>query len=181
MLDKSQSFRMYRNRFEYLSCLLNLIPTPNNLTMAMRKLSSGLTWLFCVFTLFSCGNGSSGNSSYSGYESGMDTYHEQKMSIEETEIRNPTQFLSDEGQYWQNILQWVISGKITNNATVATYKDVVFEIDFYSKTGTHLGTKHHTVYEFFPPGRSKKYKFKTPAYRGTKSINWRIIDAEGSY
>ena len=54
------------------------------------------------------------------------THEDIKISLEQKEKQSPTDFLNVEGTYRQNLInQWVIEGVITNNASLATYKDVV--------------------------------------------------------
>lgn len=122
--------------------------------------------------LSNCNSGSSGN-----YDTNS-SYEEAKMTLEEKEKQNPTSFLLTDGTYRKALTGgWVLKGKISNTATIATFKDVVLEISFYSKTNTHLGTTQETVYEFFPAGQTKEFKLKTKAYKGTNAISWNIISA----
>lgn len=101
--------------------------------------------------------------------------------MEEKEKRNPTSFLSTDGTYRKNLMgEWVLEGTISNSATIATYKDVVLEIKFYSKTKTLLGTEKEAIYEYFPAGQRKSFKIKTYGYKGTKSIGWDIIRASAA-
>lgn len=113
----------------------------------------------------------------SGYGTGS-SYQETKITLEEKENRNPTSFLSTDGTYRENLLgEWVLEGSISNTATIATYKDVVLEIHFFSKTKTHLGTEKEVLYEYFPAGQTKNFKIKTYGYKGTNSIGWDIVSA----
>lgn len=125
--------------------------------------------------LTNCNSGSSDN-----YDTGS-SYQETKMTLEEKEKQNPTSFLSTDGTYRKNLMgEWVLEGSISNSATIATYKDVVLEISFYSKTKTLLGTEKEAVYEYFPAGQSKSFKIKTYGYKGTSSIGWNILSASAA-
>jgi hypothetical protein len=118
------------------------------------------------------------NSRSSGKYDTNSSYEETKMTLEEKEKQNPISFLLTDGTYRKALTGgWVLKGTISNSATIATYKDVVLEISFYSKTNTHLGTTQETVYEFFPAGQTKEFKLKTKAYKGTNAISWNIISA----
>jgi len=118
------------------------------------------------------GNGSNNNSN-------EDTYEEKVMTVEEEEAANPTRFLHAEGTYKENF--WgdkiKITCEITNDATVATYKDAVIEFTYYSKSGTELGTERQTVYEKFSPGSTKSINMSIPNYENVNSINWEVVDA----
>ncbi len=106
------------------------------------------------------------------------SYQNTKMSLEEKEKRNPTTFLTIKATYKKNLLgEWIIEGTISNTAKIATFKDVILEISFYSKTETHLGTKKEAIYEYFPAGKTKSFKIKNYGYKGTSSIGLAIIDA----
>lgn len=120
------------------------------------------------------------SSSSDGYDTGS-SYEETKMTLEEKEKQSPISFLSTDGTYRVNLIgEWVLEGNISNSATIATYKDVILEISFYSKTNTLLGTEQEAVYEYFPAGQKKAFKIKTYGYKGTKSIGWNIIGASSA-
>lgn len=141
----------------------------------MKKI---LSILLISVTLFSC----NGDNSSNGDEP---TYEEKVLTVEEEEQKDPMRFLSSDGTFRKNLLgEWVIEGTISNNATVAVYKDVVLKFDFYSKTKTLLGSETHTVYEFIEPGQSSEFKIKTYASEidgKPDSIGWNIIDASVNY
>ncbi len=103
---------------------------------------------------------------------------EQKMALRQQEKENPIQFLSSTGTYRKNFFErFVVDGTISNTATVATYKDVVLEVRFYSRTETLLDTKQYTIYEYYPPGSRKTFNLKMYAAAGTSKIGWKIVDA----
>jgi len=109
-------------------------------------------------------------------------YKEQVMTIEEIERSQPTDFLTATGTYKENFLgdKLKINCIITNRATVATYKDVVVRIVYYSKTKTEIGNKDYTVYEIFPPNISKTVALKIDNYRDVNSIGWTVISAKNN-
>ncbi len=106
-------------------------------------------------------------------------YQQSIMTIAETEAAYPTNYLDAGGKYRENFIgdKIKIDGIITNNATVTTYKDVVVQITFYSKTNTEIGTESYTIYEFFPPNSKKDFKLKIKNYSNVKSIGWNVINA----
>lgn len=109
------------------------------------------------------------------------SYEETKMSLEDKERSNPVAFLSDESTYRNNFIgEWVLEGYIRNSATSVTYKDVVLNITYYSKTDTELGSEQKVIYDFFAPGRSKPYKVKTIGYQGTSSVAIDVIGASSA-
>ena len=139
------------------------------------KLTFTVVLMFLFFGLMGC------NSDYSGSYNSSSSYQKTKMTLEEKEKQNPTSFLATKGTYWKNLIgEWVIKGTISNSATIATYKDVVLRIYFYSKTGTLLGTEKKIIYEYFPARQTKKFKIKTYGYQGTKKIDWEIIRASSA-
>jgi len=109
-------------------------------------------------------------------------YKEQVMTIEEIERSQPTDFLTATGTYKENFLgdKLKINCIITNRATIATYKDVVVKIIYYSKTKTEIGSKDYTVYEVFPPNISKTVALKIDNYRDVNSIGWTVISAKNN-
>jgi hypothetical protein len=115
----------------------------------------------------------------SGYGSGGDTYKEKVMTVKEIERLQPTKFLMADGKYENNF--WgdkiLVHGVITNNATVATYKDAVVRVTYYSKTKTVLGNKDYTVYEMFPPHSTTEFELKIDNYKDVNTIGWDVIKA----
>jgi len=128
---------------------------------------------FCLTTtLHSCNSNNTSSSSPSS------SYQETKMSLEDKEKANPLAFLRAKGTYRQNLLnQWVLEGSVTNIATIASYKDVVLRIVYYSKTETEIGTEDKTVFEYFKPGNSQEFKIKSKGYEGTEKIGFQILSA----
>ncbi len=120
-------------------------------------------------------NMSRGNS----YGTGGDTYEEKVMTVEEIERSQPTNFLTADGKYSENFWGTKIDvhGVITNAATVATYKDAVVRVTYYSKTKTELGSKDYTVYETFPPHSTTKFELKIEKYKDVNTIGWDVIQA----
>jgi hypothetical protein len=127
-----------------------------------------------IALLMACNNDSDASAQYSTSQS----YESQKMSLEEQEKTDPLEFLSAEGTYRQNLIdQWVLEGHIVNAASVATYKDAVLKITYYSATETELGSEEKTIYEYFQPGSKHSFKIKANGYEGTASVNFEVIGA----
>ncbi len=119
------------------------------------------------------------NQSSSNYNDSSDNYEERVKSVEEIERENPLDFLSVTGNYSENF--WgdkiKIQCDVTNNATVAVYKDVVIKFSYYSKSETLLGTETETIYEVFEPNKTKSFNFKIPNYENTSSLGCDIQSA----
>jgi hypothetical protein len=115
----------------------------------------------------------------SGYGTGGDTYQEKVMTVEEIERSQPTNFLTADCKYNENFWGTKINvhGVIKNTATVATYKDAVVRITYYSKTETELGSKDYTIYETFPPHSTTNFELKIENYKNVNSIGWDVIQA----
>tara|TARA_Y100001934_G_C12362185_1_gene781375 strand:+ start:867 stop:1634 length:768 start_codon:yes stop_codon:yes gene_type:complete len=157
-------------------------PAPKE-TVLKKKNKTGKTILIIAIVLFGIfatikvvNNMNYGGS---GYNSG-DTYQEKVMTVEEIERSQPINFLSADGTYRENFWgdKFKVSCTITNTATVATYKDAVVRVTYYTKTKTVLGSNDYTVYETFPPTSTKTVEFKIDNYKNVNSIGWDIINAE---
>jgi len=111
--------------------------------------------------------------------SSEETYEEKVMSLEEMEYSQPTKFLSADATYRENF--WgdkiIVKCTITNDAKVATYKDVVVRITYYAKTDTEIKSKEHVIYEVFPPQSTKTVEFKINNYAHVYSLDFEVIDA----
>jgi major membrane immunogen (membrane-anchored lipoprotein) len=107
------------------------------------------------------------------------SYEAAKESLQDKETKAPQNFLTVTGRDKHNLLgQTVVKATVTNNAKVASYKDVDLKLDFYSKTGTLLESDKETVYEVIAPGQSKNFKTKYFAPKGTDSVALAVTGAK---
>lgn len=112
-------------------------------------------------------------------EKTKDKYEQTKESMGETEMKNPTRFITVNSHDKRNLIgQTVIKGTITNNATVAIFKDVDIELSFFSKTGALLEKDHEVIYETLYPGSNTDFKSKYFAPKGTDSIALKVKGAK---
>ena len=127
-----------------------------------------------LFSLTACGQ--SGDSSTSITE---ESYNQKVISVEETELSQPTTFLKADGNYKKNLIGTKIKlhGTITNSASVATFKDAVVQITFYSATQTELFNKNYTIYNYFPPHSTVEFELKTDNYKDVESIGVAVVGA----
>jgi hypothetical protein len=107
----------------------------------------------------------------STYSSGS-TYEEKVMTIEEMEKSQPTKFLDASGTYNQNFwgTKFKVHGIIENKATVASYKDAVVKVTYYSATKTEIANNTYTIYKNFPPTSSTEFELKIENYRDVETI-----------
>ena len=112
-------------------------------------------------------------------DSGKETYQEKVMTIEEIERSQPTKFLIASGNYNENFwgTKYEIHGTIKNTATVATYKDAVIKVKYYSKTETEMGSNSYTLYEVFTPQSTVNFEVKVEKYEGVNTIGWEVVQA----
>jgi hypothetical protein len=133
-----------------------------------------IVFMLALLILFSC-KSNKGKKVLSEKEN----YELTKKNLKDREIRSPHIFLIVTGSDKHNMLgQTVIKGVISNKATVAVYKDVDLQLDFYSKTGALLETDKETVYEEIKPGQSKSFKTKYFAPKGSDSVALKVLDAK---
>jgi hypothetical protein len=106
-------------------------------------------------------------------------YEKSKESLEQIEQKNPTKFITIEGNKKKNLLgRTVVKGEIFNNAKMITYKDVEIKISFYSKTGTLLEEDRETIYDSIVPGGSVNFKSKFYTPKATDSVGFKILEAK---
>jgi hypothetical protein len=145
------------------------------------RLSSALTLLVL---LQACSHGST----YSGDSSGAGTYtasverpktaEELRAELMTAEQAAPADYLEVEGTYRRNLIsQLVLEGDIASKATLATYKDPVLTVTWYSKTQTEIGTQQYPVYELLRPHGSTHFKLKTSAPGEVASVAMAISSA----
>ena len=108
-----------------------------------------------------------------------ENYELTKKNLRDKEIKSPQNFLTVTGSDKHNLVgQTVIKGVVANKATVAVYKDVDIQLDFYSKTGALLETDKETVYETIRPGQSKSFKTKYFAPKGSDRVGLKVLSAK---
>ena len=140
-----------------------------------KKLNSSKTKNFTFFIsalalLASC-NSSSGSCS--------DSYPKKVMASEEIKRSQPKFFLkADEicmGGFLGDTIK--VHGIIKNQSTVASYKDAVVKITYYSYTKTELGNKEYTINEVFPPQSEVKVELNVEYLKDVNTIGWDVIQA----
>jgi len=137
-------------------------------------MKSSLLLLILPVIIFSCNSNDSKN-----ITTEKENYELTKKNLKDKEIKHPEIFLSVTGGDKHNLIgQTVVKGSITNKASVAVYKDVDVQLDFYSKTGALLETDNETIYETIHPGTSKKFKTKYFAPKGSDSVALRVLGAK---
>jgi hypothetical protein len=114
------------------------------------------------------------------YDSSPKTYQEKVQTVEQTEKLNPVRFLEADGTYRENFLgdKLKVKGTIKNSATVATYKDAVVRVTYYSKSKTNLGSEDYTIWDVFPPQKTKGFELKIKNYNNVKAIGWDVVSAK---
>lgn len=140
-----------------------------------------IVFMVVSFTGCDSGNSTSSSSTYDRPSSKVDhsrTEYEIKEDLGTRERSNPRKHLSASGTYRKNLWgEFVLEGKISNAATIATFKDVDLHITGYSKTNSEVGTWKETVYEYVKPGRSKSFKIKIMLPKEVKSVNYQVNNA----
>ncbi len=73
----------------------------------------------------------------------------------------------------------IIEGTIKNNATVAGFKNVRINTEFYSKTGVLLGQETFIVMEFIKPGGSIPFRHKIDGFwKGMADSKYSVLSAD---
>lgn len=112
-------------------------------------------------------------------EKDRQVYQKTKETLAEQERKSPEQFISVSSHDKHNLIgQEVVKIKVTNNASVAVYKDIDLELKYYSKTGALLISEKETVYEKLGPGEHTTYKAKNYQPKGTDSAAVKVLGAK---
>jgi hypothetical protein len=116
---------------------------------------------------------------YVNERNNLPSYEESVMTIAEMEAADPINYLNADGKYHPNLIgdKLKINGVVHNKATVTTYKDVVIDVIFYSKTNTEIAREQYTIYDFFDPNTQKEFKLKVNNYSNVESIGWEVANA----
>jgi hypothetical protein len=110
------------------------------------------------------------------------TYEEKKMSIEDDELQNPLRFIKVKSNFRTAIFggNIKITGELKSKATVANYKDIVLEVQYFTQTETYLGSKQFTIFQYLRPNQSISFgeKFYSPSK--TSKISVSVVSATSS-
>ncbi len=72
----------------------------------------------------------------------------------------------------------IISGTVTNSATAASFKDVVIQMTYFSKTGTIIEKNNFVIYEIYAPGITKSFSYKIDIPGSTSKYHAEIFSAQ---
>lgn len=105
------------------------------------------------------------------------TQEEIKIDLKSKEEAEPLKYLSlsyDVREAFDGRTR--ITGRVSNKASVAKFKDVVIRMTFYTKTDTEIDTEEKTVVEFLAPNSAKNFNWKIATPRKTAKVSLQIID-----
>jgi hypothetical protein len=152
----------------------------------MAKLLHNLSFLLLPALIQACSSGPT--ATYSTPPSASETYtasierpktaEELRAELLATEHRAPSNYLDVAGTYHRNFIsQLVLEGDIVSKASLATFKDPILSVTWYSKTQTEIGTQQYPVYELLRPQSSAHFKLKTSAPGEVASVAMSISEA----
>jgi len=131
-----------------------------------------MKYFFSILVLiffFSCGS--------SEIQSEAETYEKAKESLSDKEKNNPLKFLKVTGDDKKNLIgQTVISGTVTNSATVIAYKDIRIKMLSY-KDGKMVEEHEDVIDGIVKPGSTKSFKTRYRLPKGTDSIALSVMSA----
>jgi len=101
------------------------------------------------------------------------------MTVEEIEKADPMRFLDASGSWNENFWgdKLKVRGTVKSTATVATYKDVVIQVTYYSATKTVLGSQRYVVYEYVAPRSIIEFDWTLDRPEACKNLGWEVVDA----
>lgn len=121
-----------------------------------------------VFLVASCGNSS---------KTEDQTYEQHKESLAEKEKKIPLHFLSVTSDHKKNLIgQTVVSGTISNKATVTAYKDLRIKMLCYQENAM-LEEHEDVIDDVIKPGSDKDFKVRYRLPKGTDSIALSLMSA----
>ena len=127
------------------------------------------TFCIALFLLVSC----------SGSEKKFDaqSYEQHKENLAGKEKKNPLTFLSVTGDDKKNIIgQTVVRGKISNKATISSYKDVRIKMLCY-KDNKIIVEHEDVIDDVIKPNSTNNFKIKYRLPKGTDSIALSVMSA----
>ena len=108
-----------------------------------------------------------------------ESYETTKKALLTKEQKDPRLFLTVKSNSKKNIIgQTVVTGTISNKASIATFKDIELKLSFYSATKALLETDKETIFLIVDPGESRHFKTKYFAPKGTDSVALQVLSAK---
>jgi len=105
-------------------------------------------------------------------------YENKKESLADMERSNPLKFLKVNGDSHTNLInKEVVEGTISNQATLAAYKDVEVRISFKDKDGSVIEKDTKLINDVVKPNSKIDFKVKLKKPKGTISVALDIIGA----
>lgn len=159
--------------------------------MTLNKQLLILTILFLIYGCSSSSSGDSGSWGGTDYaEPKVELSEEElKRQLEATECSYPPDYLhGDIGTkaLYKGILSTKVNGlrltvKLTNSATLATFRDVKISVQLMSKTGSTIEEERFTIYEFIKPNQTIKYNYEmsitNQQFKDYDRISWIVEGA----
>jgi hypothetical protein len=109
------------------------------------------------------------------------SYDANKESMKDAEQTDPMSFLTVDATCDKNMMgNWVLEGTISSSASVVTYHDFEFKLDFYDKDQTAVGSESLFLEESLLPGSTLDFKLKTSPSSldgKAKSVEFQLVDA----
>jgi hypothetical protein len=107
-------------------------------------------------------------------------YQEKKASIADQEKSSPKSFLTVKFDYHKNLLgKWVVEGEVKNSGSVITYKNITLQVEYMDKDGGTMIKDNEAIDGEVKPNSSLDFKIKEPKVKGARSVNVKIVSAEG--
>lgn len=105
-------------------------------------------------------------------------YENKKASLADMERENPMKFLKVNGDSHVNLVnKEVVEGTISNQATLATFKDIEVQVIFKDKGGSVIEKDTRVVNEVVKPNTNVDFKLKMKKPKGVASVTLDITGA----
>lgn len=105
-------------------------------------------------------------------------YEEKKTSLADMEKDSPLKFLKITGDMHGNLLnQTVVSGEVTNGATLTAYHNIQVQMTFRDQEGNVIEKQKQLIDDDVKPNSSTEFKIKTSHIKDANSVSLNIVDA----
>ena len=72
----------------------------------------------------------------------------------------------------------ILSGSLTNSASIAKFKDAVLEVTYFSQTKSVIRVDEFTVYEFFEANSTTGFSYKIDTPSQVEEFKCKIVSAQ---
>ncbi len=102
-------------------------------------------------------------------------------NIEANEKNNPPNFLNVKSDFKKSAIGWYVKGSISCITSMSSYRDIVLETFYFTKSHKLLGTSLDTLKESIGPNGNNLFEFNANKFREANTLKIVVLSAYNVY